>query len=39
MEDNQSLLQEDLHIDSIAQSYLSETAKWCNFFGDNGFCM
>jgi hypothetical protein len=37
MEDNQSLLQDDLRIDSITQSYLSETAKWTNFLGIMGF--
>jgi hypothetical protein len=37
MEDNQSLLQENLHIDSIGQSYLSETAKWGNFLAIVGF--
>ncbi len=37
METNESLLTPELQIDSIAQSYLAEAAKWGNFLGILGF--
>jgi hypothetical protein len=36
METNESLLNNELHIDDTTQSYLSETAKWANFLGIMG---
>ena len=36
METMESLLNNELHIDDTAQSYLSETAKWTNFLGIMG---
>jgi amino acid transporter len=37
MENNQDLLQNDLVIDSIAHTYLKETAKWTKFLAILGF--
>jgi hypothetical protein len=39
MEANESLLNNELHIDATAQSYLSETAKWGNFLSIVGFIL
>jgi hypothetical protein len=39
MEEDQSLLNNELHIDTTAQSYLFETAKWGNFLAIVGFIL
>src|SRR5436190_20909621 len=37
MENNQNLLTAELQVDSIAHSYLKETARWANFLAILGF--
>src|ERR1700759_5102624 len=39
MEQNDSLLNTELHIDATSQSYLSEAAKWGNFLSIVGFVL